>query len=223
MGRIVRGRALAFAVVLVAALPGIARAVTIDDIVALSKARVADSVLVAVIDADRTVFTLTPQQVVELTNAGVSNAVLVKMLGSAREFGPASLPELPPAIAYEPAPAAESGYVPYGAAYAPATIVVPYYVPIPVPAHRVRPDVRGPIVAGGPRHASPPTAAQTGGFGRFINDGWNSGTGAGGFLNDGWITAAPAPQTRTTPPPIRTLPSAREMPPPARVTPPPIR
>lgn len=222
MGRIVRVRALAFAVVLGAALPGIARAVTIDDIVALSKARVADSVLVAVIDADRTVFTLTPQQVVELTNAGVSNAVLVKMLGSAREFGPAPLPELPPAIAYEPAPAADSGSVPYGAAYAPATIVVPYYVPISVPSHRVRRDVRGPIVAGGPRHGSPPPTAQTGGFGRFINDGWNSGIGAGGFLNDGWITA-PTPQTRTTPPPIRTVPPAREMPPPARVTPPPIR
>jgi len=66
--------------------PATANAVTIDDIVALSKAGVADSVLIALIDADQTVFDLTPQQIVELKRAGVSDNVVVKMVGTPREF-----------------------------------------------------------------------------------------------------------------------------------------
>ena len=209
---------LAVTIVVVAALPGFAQAVTIDDLVALSKAGVADSVLVAVIDADRTVFSLSPQQILELKKSGVSDAVLVKMLGSAREFAPPSPPEPPPAtVTAGPAPVYDPTVAPatvqeYDAALSPATIVVPYYVPVPVPVH-ARPG----------RRAFPPTATQTSGFGRFINDGWNNQSGTGGFINNGWITATPEPQTRATPAPLRTTPPARETPPPARVTPPPLR
>src|SRR5690349_12631477 len=97
-------RAIVCAVALMLTLPGVARAVTVEDVVALSKAGVADSVLVAVIDADRTIFTLSPQQIIDLRNAGVSNAVLVKMLGSAREFGepPASAATSAPVTAAPP-------------------------------------------------------------------------------------------------------------------------
>ena len=67
-------------------VPTSARAVTIDDIVALSNADVADSIVIAVIDADQTVFDLTPQQILELKQAGVSDSVVVKMVGTSREF-----------------------------------------------------------------------------------------------------------------------------------------
>jgi hypothetical protein len=217
MGRVPGLGVLTLAAVLVCALPGVARAVTIEDVVALSKAGVADAVLVAVIDADRTVFTLTPQQVIDLRNSGVSDAVLVKMLGSAREFAPEPQPQ-PPTVGPQPeptyggvAPSPDDASLPplaltYDAAYVPGTIVVPYYVPVPVRAHRPRPG----------RQAAPSTITGTSGFGRFINDGWNNQFGTGGFINNGWITATPQPQPRTTPPPLRTTP-------PARVTPPPIR
>lgn len=193
---------LAFIVILIGVVPGVARAVTIDDIVALSKAGLADPVLVAVIDADRTVFTLTPEQVVELRNAGVSNAVLVKMLGSAREF--ATPPPDPPSsiVTAEPAPSYDGGYAANVGGYAATTIVVPYYVPIAVPMRHARGDRHS--AANAARRALPPTASPTDGFGRFINDGWIA------------TTPTPQTQTRTTPPPIRTMPPPRETPPPLR-------
>jgi hypothetical protein len=91
------GRVLPVVAVLLLA-PAQARAVTVEDIVALSKAGVADSVLIAVIDADQTVFDLTPQQIVDLTRAGVSNTVVVKMVGTAREFDGRQPREEPPTL-----------------------------------------------------------------------------------------------------------------------------
>ena len=78
----------------VLALPLAARAVTLDDIVALSKAGVSAEILIAVIDADRTIFNLTPVDIVALKKAGVPNGVIVKMLGTAREF----VDEVPPPL-----------------------------------------------------------------------------------------------------------------------------
>jgi hypothetical protein len=75
-------------------LPGSARAVTLDDIVALSKAGVSSEILIAVIDADRTIFNLTPGEIVNLKKAGVPNDVILKMLGTAREF----VEEVPPPL-----------------------------------------------------------------------------------------------------------------------------
>src|SRR5688572_18528357 len=71
---------------LLVCVPAVARAVTVDDIIALSKSGVGEEILVAVIDADRTIFTLTRDQIVALQKAGVPAVVIVKMLGSAREF-----------------------------------------------------------------------------------------------------------------------------------------
>jgi hypothetical protein len=78
----------------VLALPLAARAVTLDDIVALSKAGVSSEILIAVIDADRTIFNLTTSDIVTLKKAGVPNGVIVKMLGTAREF----VDEVPPPL-----------------------------------------------------------------------------------------------------------------------------
>ena len=70
---------LTFALLL-ALVPVTASAVTIQDIVAMSKAGVSEQVLIALIEHDRTVFSLDGSQLVALKNAGVSEAVVLAML-----------------------------------------------------------------------------------------------------------------------------------------------
>lgn len=133
--------------------PATANAVTIDDIVALSKAGVADSVLIALIDADQTVFDLTPQQIVELKRAGVSDNVVVKMVGTPREFDGREPRREPPTLVIigERSPGAEPLPPPPPS----FTVVTPIFIPaVPVdrwrtPAHRDGP----------PRHDSPANPA----------------------------------------------------------------
>jgi hypothetical protein len=149
-------RALAFAALLVV-LPASARAVTVDDLMALARAGVGAEVLVAVIDADRTVFTLTPAQIVALRQAGVPDAVLVKMLGSAKEFVD-EVPE-PLIVGSGPAPAPPA-----------ATLVVPVPAFVPYPVFLSVPVL------------PPLTFEMKHGFGRFINDGF-VGRRPGRFMN----------------------------------------
>ena len=148
-------RALAAAALLVLS-PGTARAVTVDDLMALARAGVGAGVLVAVIDADRTIFDLTPAQIVALTQAGVPDAVLVKMLGSAKEF----VDEVPPPLIVGAAPAP----LPATALVVTVPAFIPYPVFVPVP---VLPAL---------------TFEMRRGFGRFINDGFVGGR-AGRFVN----------------------------------------
>lgn len=65
--------------------PAGASAVTVDQIVALSKAGVVESVLLALIDRDRSVFPIEPDQLVALKQAGLSEAVVLAMLKSGRD------------------------------------------------------------------------------------------------------------------------------------------
>ncbi len=143
--------------------PSIARAVTFEDIVALSNAGVTADILVAVIDADRTLFTLTPDEILVLKNAGVPAAVIVKMLRSAREFGYEAPPPL--IVGHDPAPA--------------VTVVVPTFIPFPyvVVVGGVTPPQAPPAA----RPAAPGT--RPAGFGRFMNDGWIDGRGFARFVN----------------------------------------
>ena len=152
-----------FALVLLLAAPAAARAVTVEDLIALSKAGVTADILIAVIDADRTVFTLTPDEIVLLTNAGVPSAVVVKMLGTAREF----VEEVPPPLIVGNSP-------PPAAVVVPTYIGLPFFVPpvIGVPPPAVPPSLTLPHSM----HSAP--------FGRrFINDGWVEGRGWGRFIN----------------------------------------
>jgi hypothetical protein len=176
----------ALAALFVLALPASGRAVTLDDIIALSKAGVSSEVLVAVIDADRTIFTLTPGEIVMLRKAGVPNDVIVKMLGTAREFVDEVPPPLivgadrPTAVETTARPSAfETSAVPtFGQ-------VGPYFM-VPYPVF-IAPGVFGaPIVPGA-------TTAPARGFGRFMNNGFVTGRGSGRFINDGFIDPPRAP------------------------------
>ena len=68
-------------------VPTAASAVTIDQIVALARAGVTDTVILALIDRDKTIFTIEPDQLVALRDAGVSEPVILAMLKSGREEG----------------------------------------------------------------------------------------------------------------------------------------
>ena len=159
-----------------AAVPWRAEAVTIRDIIALSKAGLPDEILAAVIEADRTIFTLDAEQILELRRAGVSDAVLLKMVRSRREFDAPSTPpatteatetvvdEVGPQVVIiggesrkdEPHADHRGGFGVFDGPY--------YFVPFPLwgtGSHR------------GPRApAAPFVSPEQRGFGRFMNDGW---------------------------------------------------
>ena len=126
------GRVLVVVAVLLMA-PATARAVTIEDIVALSKAGVADSVLIALIDADQTVFDLTPQQIVDLKQAGVPDSVVVRMVLTSRDFqGRAPRQDAPTLVIIgekppEPEPLPPPSF----------TVITPLFIPS-VPVYRAR-------------------------------------------------------------------------------------
>src|SRR6516162_7884208 len=80
---------------------GRAEAVTVRDVIELSKAGLSDSVLLAVIDVDRSVFAIDAATLKQLKSAGVSDAVIVAMIRSGRE---ARVDDAVPPVAQEPAP-----------------------------------------------------------------------------------------------------------------------
>ena len=126
-----------FAVFVLAA--GRAEAVTIRDIIELSKAGLGDDVLIALIEVDRRVFTVDTATLKQLKQAGVSEAVIVALIRSgqprtepvAPAAAPAPEPRQPEVIVIEhrdpaPTPAAAPAPVPY-----PVPVAVPVYVPVP--------------------------------------------------------------------------------------------
>jgi hypothetical protein len=80
---------LGLALALLVLTPGTASAVTVGQIVALTKAGVAEPVILALIDRDKTVFTIEPEQLVNLQRDGVSETVILAMLKSGRAEGDA--------------------------------------------------------------------------------------------------------------------------------------
>jgi len=68
-------------------VPRAALAVTIDQIVALAKSGATDTVILAMIERDRTVFAIEPEQIASLQRAGVSETVILAMLKSGRTEG----------------------------------------------------------------------------------------------------------------------------------------
>jgi hypothetical protein len=168
-----RTRAMVLLLLAMLAAPAVASALTVADIVALTKAGVSDTVILALIDRDKPIFTIAPDDLVALKSDGVSEPVVLAMLRSGREDTPAPPP--PPAETLFPLPPAEpivvvgSGpdrphvgrpedSVNYGTPY-----MVPYVVPVPVPGRSFRPrrfnrdvPVPQPFVPQGPTLAPVP-------------------------------------------------------------------
>jgi hypothetical protein len=86
-GAMVR-RSLALAVLAAVLLvPASAFAISIDQVVSLTRSGVTDAVILAMIQRDRTVFAIEPEQIAALQRAGVSETVILAMLKSGREEG----------------------------------------------------------------------------------------------------------------------------------------
>jgi hypothetical protein len=78
----------AFALLVVFALaPARADAVTVDQIVALSKAGVSEAVILALLERDGTVLSIEPEQVTALKREGLSDTLIVAMLRNGRDQG----------------------------------------------------------------------------------------------------------------------------------------
>jgi hypothetical protein len=86
-----------------ALLPASASAITVQEVVTLSQAGVSDDVLLALIDRDKTIFAIGPDQLLALKRENVSEKLVLAMLRSGRqEPPPAPVPApdvtlLPPA------------------------------------------------------------------------------------------------------------------------------
>ena len=143
-------RALAATAVMLLTAAGRADALTVRDVVELSKAGLSDSVLLTLIAVERSVFSIDTATLKDLKAAGVSDAVIVAMIRSGREpkatepaepVAPAPQKEPPPAPepdqSVEPAPAAEAAPASEPAEAASAfPVVIPVYVAVPVvPVH----------------------------------------------------------------------------------------
>ncbi len=148
-----------------------ASALSVRDVVDLAHAGVPAPVIVAMIDADGTVFTLTPAQLVALRAAHVPDEVIVKMLRTrqverdqTQSIQNASR-DYPPPSTIAAAVGDTPGLVIIGSTPSPsppdAAAFVPTYI-VPWPFW------------GRPAHAGAPTPfldERVRGFGRFINDG----------------------------------------------------
>ena len=153
---------LALAVLVIA--PAAARAVSLRDLMELSKAGLSDEVLVALVEADDTVYNLDGPRILELRAAGVSERVIVAMLRKKPAADPAAdaavapLTEFP--TSFEPVPPAS-----------PVQVIVQQAAPAPEPA-RVVLVPWWPVLppAHPPGTVAPATTRR--GFGRFMNDGW---------------------------------------------------
>ncbi|MBA3949544.1 MAG: hypothetical protein H0X44_06300 [Acidobacteria bacterium] len=130
-----RSLLIAAALVLAAALP--AQAVTLRDLVDLSKSGLSDEILIALVEAERSVFHLNAADVQELKRQGLSDRVLLHLLrtpaireDAARAEAPAYAPEPEPRV---PARTPSPQVVVIDRV---ETIAVPVYLPIYVPSPR---------------------------------------------------------------------------------------
>jgi hypothetical protein len=121
---------------------GRAEAVTIHDVIELSKAGLSDSVLLALIDVDRSVYSIDAATLKQLKSAGVSDAVIVAMIRSGREprvedaFPPVAQEPVAPTEPQESTqPASAAPPAPY-----PIVIPVPFYIAVPIAASHASTD-----------------------------------------------------------------------------------
>ena len=129
-----------FTVLTIAA--GRAEAVTVRDVIELSKAGLSDTVLLALIDVDRSVFQIDTETLKQLKQAGVSEPVIVAMIRSGRT-PPAIEPAQPiEPIPMEPEPAVSEPQVIVIDHHDPPPAPIAYPVPIAVPVYVTAPTRR---------------------------------------------------------------------------------
>ena len=124
--------ALLAVVPLLSLLPARVDALTVRDILELTRAGLGEEILLTLIDVDRSVFPIDTATLKRLKEAGVSERVILAMIRSA--LMPAPMPE--PIAAVEPAPAPEPQVIVIDHHEPPQIREVPVAVPIYVPLGR---------------------------------------------------------------------------------------
>ncbi len=189
---------------LLALVPTPASAVSVQEVVALSNSGVSDEVILALIERDKTIFTIDADEIVALKRQGVSQPVVLAMLRSGR-----SQPAVPtpvdaaamPAVAVV-APVPDTVIVGHGpdrpnTSYrdgffgVPGVLPLPYFVYVPVPRSTCAP--RSALTPRGRSNA----ATASGSFGRFMNDPTARflTDGSRRFLNNGFVPIVPTSTT----------------------------
>jgi hypothetical protein len=129
-------RALIGCLIVLALGAGRADALTIRDVIELSKAGLGDSVLLALIEVDRSIFAIDTATLRKLKEAGISDAVIVAMIRSGRETpppAPVQMTDPPPAA---PAPEPQVIVIDHHEqqqaqpVYQQVPVAVPVYVPV---------------------------------------------------------------------------------------------
>ena len=133
---------LVLVVTALAFLAGSAEALTIRDVIELTRAGLGDEVLLALIDVDRGVYSIDTATLKQLKAAGVSERVIVALVRSGREMPPEPAPL--PVVEDQPAPQVvvidhrdEQPQVVERVREVPVAVAVPVYVPV-APARRHR-------------------------------------------------------------------------------------
>jgi hypothetical protein len=142
-------RSLCASVLVLALSAARAEAVSVRDVIELCKAGLSDSVLLALIEVDRSVFTIDAATIKQLKEAGVSETVIVAMIRSGRQ-------QPPPAPAADPMPQTD----PPVDARPPQVIVIDHHDSQPPPPPQ-------PIVYPVPVYV--PVIANPYGFGRGVD------------------------------------------------------
>jgi hypothetical protein len=126
-------RRTAFTLLAVVALAaGRAEAVTIRDVIELSKAGLSEQVLLALIEVDRSVFAIDTATIKQLKEAGVTDPVIVALIKSGRARAPEPVPAPIPTDEPEPRREPQVVVIDHHDAPAPAPVAVPYPVAVPV-------------------------------------------------------------------------------------------
>ncbi len=121
--------ALVVAFALVAG-PCAADVLTVEQIVAMSKAGVSDEVILALIDRDKPVFAIEADRLVTLKSDGLSQTVVLAMLRSGRDPVPAQAP--PPIVGPDIVIVGHGPEAPNTATQFTQTVVIPYLYVVPV-------------------------------------------------------------------------------------------
>lgn len=138
---------------LLALLPVRAEALSVRDIIELTKAHLGEEVLVALIEVDRSAFPIDAATIKSLKEAGVSEKVILAMIRSERGPVPAA-PAFPePEMDPPPAPEPQVIVIDHHDDVAPREVQVAYpiYIPVVQRSHRQRGVVKGAVAGPGLR------------------------------------------------------------------------
>jgi hypothetical protein len=132
-----------FVLPLITLFPLSANALTVRDVIELTRAGLGEEIILALIEVDPSVFPIDTETLKTLKDAGVSPRVIVAMVRSGRTQPPPAADQPPPIIEDARAPEPQVIVIDHhDPQIQQVPIAVPVYVPFPVTTHRTHVDDR---------------------------------------------------------------------------------